>query len=91
MKAPEAVVPHNGTETVNNESKRDSAKLSITCSSIVTKVQNGGVTRHSRGLYKIILIRLMIILARVMMSTYSCFTTSIICHHNSRQRYMPVI
>lgn len=90
-KAPEAVVPHNGTETVNNESKRDSAKLSITCSSIVTKVQNGGVTRHSRGLYKIILIRLMIILARVMMSTYSCFTTSIICHHNSRQRYTPVI
>ena len=69
MKAPEAVVPHNGTETVNNQSKRDSAKLSITCSSIVTKVQNGGVTRHSRGLYKIILIRLMIILARVMMST----------------------
>ena len=64
MKAPEAVVPHNGTETVNNESKRDSAKLSITCSSIVTKVQNGGVTRHSRGLYKIILIRLMIIISQ---------------------------
>ena len=84
MKAPEAVVPHNGTKTVNNESKRDSAKLSITCSSIVTKVQNGGVSRHSKGLYKIIL-------ARVMMSTYACFTTSMIRHHNSRQRCGSVI
>ena len=32
--------------------KRDSAKLNITCSSIVTKVQNGGVSRHSKGQYK---------------------------------------
>ena len=55
-------MPHNGNETVNNESKRDSARLSITCSSIVTKVHNGGVTRHSKGLYKIISIRLMIII-----------------------------
>ncbi|KAL9964479.1 hypothetical protein ACROYT_G028125 [Oculina patagonica] len=43
------VVPHNGFQPENKETKRDSAKLNITCSSIVTKVQNGGVTRHSKG------------------------------------------
>ena len=48
---PAAVVPHNGVETENKESKRDSAKLNITCSSIVTKVQNGGVARHGKGTY----------------------------------------
>ena len=56
---PIPVVPHNGfqeenqklydKEGENREEKRDSAKLNITCSSIVTKVQNGGVTRHGKG------------------------------------------
>lgn len=48
---PPVVVPHNGFQPENREVKRDSAKLNITCSSIVTKVQNGGVSRHSKGQY----------------------------------------
>ena len=53
------MVPHNGFQEENQkpenkepesrEVKRDSAKLNITCSSIVTKVQNSGVTRHGKG------------------------------------------
>lgn len=49
------VVPHNGFQPENREVKRDSAKLNITCSSIVTKVQNGGVSRHSKGQYNFLL------------------------------------
>ena len=46
---PSVVVPHNGVQTENKEAKGDSEKLNITCSSIVTKVQNGGVARHGTG------------------------------------------
>ena len=46
---PSVIVPHNGVQTENKEDRRDSEKLNITCSSIVTKVQNGGVTRHGKG------------------------------------------
>ena len=59
VERPIPVVPHNGfqeenqklydKEGENRDEKRDSAKLNITCSSIVTKVQNGGVTRHGKG------------------------------------------
>lgn len=49
VEQPPVVVPHNGFQPENREVKRDSAKLNITCSSIVTKVQNGGVSRHSKG------------------------------------------
>ena len=49
--APSVVVPHNGVQTENKEASSDTEKLNITCSSIVTKVQNGGVVRHGNGGY----------------------------------------
>lgn len=58
VERPIPVVPYNGfqeenqkldhKDEENREAKRESAKLNITCSSIVTKVQNGGVTRHGK-------------------------------------------
>ena len=46
---PSVIVPHNGVQTENKEDRRDSEKLNIMCSSIVIKVQNGGVARHGKG------------------------------------------
>ncbi|XP_044170655.1 FERM, ARHGEF and pleckstrin domain-containing protein 2-like isoform X1 [Acropora millepora] len=46
---PTAVLLHNGMEMENTEETQDSEKLVSTSATIVSKVQNGGVTRHAKG------------------------------------------
>ena len=46
---PIAVVLHNGVQTENKEARSDSENLTSTSSTLVTKVQNGGVAGLSKG------------------------------------------
>ena len=46
---PTAVLLHNGMEMENTEETQDSEKLVSTSATIVSKVQNGGVARHTKG------------------------------------------